>query len=67
MNPEDNRGLGVYPDVEVEDTAQVRPSGAARDALDQGRDGRLVEAGSGPEPVRLRRVRVGSFDPVSLA
>jgi hypothetical protein len=36
VNPEDNRRLGVYSHVEVEPTADVRPSGPARDAVDQG-------------------------------
>jgi hypothetical protein len=42
MNPEDNRRLSVYPHVEVEPTADVCPSGPARDAVDQGRDGRII-------------------------
>jgi hypothetical protein len=46
MNPEDNRRLSVYPQVEVEPTAHVCPSGPARDAVDQGRDGRIIWAGS---------------------
>src|SRR5689334_4845560 len=40
VNPEDNRRLSVYPHVEVERAADVRPAGPARDAIDQGRDGR---------------------------
>jgi hypothetical protein len=36
MNPENNRRLGVDPHVEVERTADVFPSGPARDAVDQG-------------------------------
>ena len=46
MNPEDNRRVSVYPHVEVERTADVCPSGPARDAGDQGRDGRVIWAGS---------------------
>jgi hypothetical protein len=41
VNPQDKRRLGVYPHVEVELTADVRPAGPARDAGDQGRDGRI--------------------------
>src|SRR3954453_16436341 len=63
MNPEDNRRLGVYPHVEVEPTADVCPSGPARDAGDQGRDGRITFAGSRPEPARQGRGRGQSFDP----
>src|SRR3954465_1306743 len=62
MNPEDNRRLGVYPHVEVELTADVCPSGPARDAGDQGRDGRIIFAGSRPEPARQSRGRGRSFD-----
>jgi len=46
VNPEDDRRLSVYPQVEVEPTADVCPSGPARDAVDQGRDGRIIWAGS---------------------
>src|SRR3954464_14363973 len=42
MNPEESRRLSVYPQVEVELTADVRPSGPARDAVDQRRDGRII-------------------------
>src|SRR6059058_4605029 len=62
MNPEDNRRLGVYPHVEVELTANVCPSGPARDPGDQGRDGRIIFAGSRPEPARQARGRGRSFD-----
>src|SRR5215469_15561978 len=36
MNPEDNWRLSVYAHIEVEPTADVRPSGPSRDAADQG-------------------------------
>ena len=62
MNPEDNRRLSVYPHVEVEPTADVCPSGPSRDAGDQGRDGRIIWAGSRSEPARQGRERGGSFD-----
>ena len=62
MNPEDNRRLSVYPHVEVEPTAKVRPSGPSRDAVDQGRDGRIIWAGSGSKPARQGRRRGRSFD-----
>jgi hypothetical protein len=52
VNTEDDRRLSVYLEVEVERTANVRPSGAARDAVDQGRDGRVIWAGSRSEPAR---------------
>src|SRR6185312_13856007 len=39
VKPEDNRRLSVYPQVEVESTADVCPSGPSRGAGDQGRDG----------------------------
>jgi hypothetical protein len=52
MNPENNRWLSVYPHVEVELTADVYPCGPARNAVDQGRDGRIVCAGSRSEPAR---------------
>jgi hypothetical protein len=42
MNPEDNRRFCVYPHVEVEPTAEVSPSGPSGDAVDQGRDGRII-------------------------
>ncbi len=62
MNPEDNRRLSVYPHVEVEPTANVCPSGPSRDAGDQGRDGRVIWAGSRSEPARQGRGRGRSFD-----
>src|SRR5215212_3453144 len=62
MNPEDNRRLSVYPEVEVEPTANVCPSGPARDAGDQGRHGRVIWAGSRSEPARQGRGRGRSFD-----
>src|SRR3954453_9257450 len=62
MNPEDNRRLTVYPHVEVERTADVCPSGPARDAGDQGRDGRIICAGSRPKPARQGQGRRRSFD-----
>src|SRR3954468_6567196 len=62
VNPEDNRRLSVYPQVEVEPTADVRPSGPVRDAVDQGRDGRIIWAGSRPKPARQGRGRGRSFD-----
>src|SRR5438132_1083649 len=62
VNPEDNRRLSVYPQVEVEPTADVCPSGPARDAVDQGRDGRIIWAGSRSKPARQGRGRGRSFD-----
>src|ERR1700733_7535353 len=62
VNPEDNRRLSVYPHVEVELTADVCPSGPSRDAGDQGRDGRVIWAGSGSEPARQGRGRGRSLD-----
>src|SRR5215210_9470504 len=62
MNPEDNRRLSVYPHVEVEPTANVCPSGPARDAGDQGRDGRVIWAGSRSKPARQGRERGRRFD-----
>jgi len=62
VNPEDNRRLSVYPQVEVESTADVCPSGPARDAVDQGRDGRIIWAGSRSKPARQGRGRGRSFD-----
>src|SRR6266568_4790478 len=62
VNPEDNRRISVYPQVEVEPTADVRPSGPARDAVDQGRDGRIIWAGSRSKPARQGRGRGRSFD-----
>src|SRR5947208_2972805 len=62
VNPEDNRRLSVYPQVEVEPTADVCPSGPARDAVDQGRDGRIIWAGSRSKPARQGRGRDRSFD-----
>src|ERR1700722_20546717 len=62
VNPEDNRRLSVYPHVEVEPTADVCPSGPARDAVDQGRDGRIIWAGSRSQPARQGRGKGRSFD-----
>src|SRR5690348_5290640 len=62
VNPQDNRQLSVYPHVQVEPTADVCPSGPYRDASDQGRDGRIIWAGSGTEPARQGRGRGRSFD-----
>src|SRR6476646_4473358 len=62
VNPEDNRRLSVYPHIEVEPTAEVCPSGPSRDAVDQGRDGRVIWAGSRSEPARQGRERGRSFD-----
>src|SRR5580704_17031387 len=62
VNPEDNRRLSVYPHVEVERTADVCPSGPARDAVDQGRDGRVIWAGSRSKPARQGRGSGRSFD-----
>src|SRR4051812_16183583 len=62
MNPEDNRRLSVYPRVGVDPTADVCPSGPARDAVDQGRDGRVIWAGSRSEPARQGRGRGRSFN-----
>src|SRR5579862_1055476 len=62
VNPQDNRRLSVYPHVEVELTANVCPSGPSRDAVDQGRDGRVIWAGSRSEPARQGRGRGRSFD-----
>src|SRR5580698_2470478 len=62
MNSEDNRRLSVYPHVEVEPTANVCPSGLPRDAGDQGRDGRVIWAGSRSKPARQGRGRGRSFD-----
>src|SRR6202044_4281485 len=61
VNPEDNRRLSVYPQVEVEFTADVCPSGPARDAVDQGRDSRIIWAGSRSKPARQGRRRARSF------
>src|SRR3954470_13566877 len=57
VDPEDNRRLSLYPQVEVERTADVCPSGPLRDAFDQGRDGRIIGAGSRSKPARQRRGR----------
>src|SRR3954470_1329241 len=57
VHPKDNRRLSVYPHVEVEPTADVRPSRSARDAVDQGRDGRIIWAGSRSKPARQGRGR----------
>src|SRR4051795_3974680 len=62
VNPEDNRRRSVYPYVEVEPTANVCPSGPSRDAGDQGRDGRVIWAGSRSEPARQGRGRGRSVD-----
>src|SRR5438876_8841750 len=62
VNPEENRRLSVYPQVEVEPTADVRPSGPSRDAVDQGRDGRIICAGPRSKPARQGRGRGRSFD-----
>src|SRR5262245_10749736 len=62
VNPEDNRRLRVYPQVEVEPTADVCPSVPVRDAVDQGRDGRIIWAGSSSKPARQGRGRGRSFD-----
>jgi hypothetical protein len=62
MNPEDNRRLSVYPQVEVERTADVCPSGPARDAVDQGRNGWIIWAGSKSKPARQGRGRGRGFD-----
>src|ERR1700722_9194384 len=62
VNPEDNRRLSVYSQVEVESTADVCPSGPVRDAVDQGRDGRIIWAGSRSKPARQGRGRGRSFD-----
>src|SRR5213076_2928717 len=62
VNPEDNRRLSVYPDVEVERTANLCPSDPSRDAGDQGRDGRIIWAGSRSKPARQGRVRGRGFD-----
>src|SRR5205814_7840392 len=63
MNPEDNRRLSVYSHVELERTADVCPPGPARDAVDQGRDGRIIWAGSRSEPARQGRGRGRSLIP----
>jgi len=62
VNSEDNGRRSVYPHVEVEPTADVCPSGPVRDAGDQGRDGRVIRAGSRSEPARQGRGRGRSFD-----
>src|SRR6476660_5114864 len=62
MNPEDNRRLSVYPQVEVEPPAEVCPSGPSRDPGDHGRDGRVIWAGSRSKPARQGRGRDRSFD-----
>ena len=66
MNPEDNRRLSVYPQVEVEPTADVCPSGPARDTGIMA-DGRVIwgcrSAGSRPEPARQGRGR-GRISPI---
>jgi hypothetical protein len=62
MNPQDNWRLSVYPQVEVELTADVCPSGPARDAGDQLRDARILWPGSRSKPARQERGRGRSFD-----
>src|SRR3954469_17694946 len=62
VNPKDNRRLSVYPQVEVERTADVCPSGPSRDPGDQGRDGRIICAGSRSKPARQGRGRGRSVD-----
>src|SRR4029079_11133656 len=62
VNPEDNRRRSVDPQVEVEPTADVCPSGPSRDAGDQGRDGRIIWAGSRAKPARQGRGSGRSFD-----
>jgi hypothetical protein len=62
MNPQDNWRLSVYPQVEVELTADVCPSGPARDAGDQLRDARILWPGSRSKPARQARGRGRSFD-----
>src|SRR6201987_5751380 len=62
VNPEDNRRLSVYPHVEVEPTAKVCPSGPSPDAGDQGRDGRVIWAGSRSKPPRQGGRRGRNFD-----
>jgi hypothetical protein len=64
VNPEDNRRLSVYPQVEVEPTADVCPSCPARDAVDQGRDGRIIWAGSRSKPARQGREEAEASIPV---
>src|SRR6476659_4140263 len=49
VNPSDNRRLSVYPQLEVELSADVCPSAPMRDVVDQGRDGRITWAGSRSE------------------
>jgi hypothetical protein len=53
--PKDKRRLSVDPHVEVERTTDVRPAGPSGDASDQCRNGRIICAGSRPEPARQRR------------
>src|SRR5579859_2441599 len=62
VNPEDNRRFSVYPQVEVEPTADVCPSSPARDVVDQVRDGRIIWASSRSEPARQGRGRGRTFD-----
>jgi hypothetical protein len=64
MNPEDNRRLSVYPHAEVEPIAHIGPSGPSRDTGDQGRDGRVIRAGSRSEPARQGRGEVEASIPV---
>jgi hypothetical protein len=59
VNPEDDWRLSVNPHVEVERTTDVHPTRAAREAGDQGGDGRVIRARSGPKPTRQRRARRG--------
>src|SRR5262245_28643782 len=52
VHPKDNRRLNVHPQVEIQRTADVCPSRSVRDAVDQGRDGRIIRAGSRSKPPR---------------
>jgi hypothetical protein len=54
VHPEDHRRLSVYPHIEIERTADVCPPDPTRDAVDQGRDGRIISAGSRSIPARER-------------
>jgi hypothetical protein len=62
VNPKDDRRLSVYPQVEVDPTADVCPSGPVRDVVDQGRDVRIMRAGSRSKPARQGGGRGRSFD-----
>src|SRR5262249_56977131 len=59
---ENSGGPLVYPEGGVNRPADVCPAGPARDAVDQGRDGRIICAGSRSEPARQGRRRGRSFD-----